>query len=298
MEQKKRSPVLAIVLAAVISLMVIALLNGFIRPTDVVVAKVAIAPGTILTADLIELRSIPAGARPADAFAKLEDVQGKMLAVGRAPGDVILSSVLGEASAAGIPSELEPDHVALAINVDLASGVAGLLRPGQTVTVIGMLTPDVVKESVSVFSAPYPVDAVVTPVGQPFTLTSTPTPAPPAAPLARLAISGLRVLMVPQSFRYEELPTGSTEEELYSSARTTMAAQGNSVIVLDVPTSSVEVAPGLRANPASLLAALNKFGALHMALEPAAGLQNSDIVTLNLGDLYESLNDDRGKGSR
>ena len=298
MEQKKRSPILAIALAVVIGLMVIALLNGFIRPTDVVVAKVAVAPGTILAADLVELRSIPAGAKPTDAFTRLEDVQGKMLAVGRAPGDFILSSVLGEASAAGIPSELEPGHVALAVNVDLASGVAGLLRPGQTVTIIGMLTPDVMGEAISVMPAPYPDDMGLTPVGQLATPTPTPTPAPPAAPLARLAISGLRVLMVPQSFRYEELPPGSSEEELYSSARTTMAAQGSSVIVLDVPTNSVEVAPGLRANPASLLAALNKFGALHLALEPAAGLQNSDIVTLNLGDLYESLNEGRGKEDR
>jgi Flp pilus assembly protein CpaB len=298
MEQKKRSPILAIALAVVIGLMVIALLNGFIRPTDVVVAKVAVAPGTILTADLVELRSIPAGAKPTDAFTRLEDVQGKMLAVGRAPGDFILSSVLGEASAAGIPSELEPGHVALAVNVDLASGVAGLLRPGQTVTIIGMLTPDVMGEAVSVMPAPYPEDMGLTPVGQPAIPTPTPTPAPPAAPLARLAVSGLRVLMVPQSFRYEELPAGSSEEQLYSSARTTMAAQGSSVIVLDVPTNPVEVAPGLRANPASILAALNKFGALHLALEPAAGLQNSDIVTLNLGDLYESLNEGRGKEDR
>lgn len=298
MEHKKRSPILAITLAVVIGLMVIALLNGFIHPTDVVVAKVAVAPGTILVADLVELRSMPAGAKPADAFTKLEDVQGKMLAVGRAPGDFILSSVLGEASAAGIPSELEPGHVALAINVDLASGVAGLLRPGQTVTIIGMLTPDVMEDALSVIPAPYPSEVMLTPVGQFATPTPTPTPAPPAAPLARLAISGLRVLMVPQSFRYEELPPGSSEEQLYSSARTTMAAQGSSVIVLDVPTNSVEVAPGLRANPASLLAALNKYGALHLALEPAAGLQNSDIVTLNLGDLYDSLNEVRGKEDR
>jgi Flp pilus assembly protein CpaB len=278
--------------------MVIALLNGFIRPTNVVVARVAVAPGTILTADLVELRSIPAGAKPTDAFTSLEDVQGKMLAVGRAPGDFILSTVLGEASAAGIPSELEPGHVALAVNVDLAAGVAGLLRPGQTVTVIGLLTPDVMGEMVSVIPAPYPDDLNLTPVGQPAIPTPTSTPAPPAAPLARLAISGLRVLMVPQSFRYEELPPGSTEEELYSSARTTMAAQGSSVIVLDVPTSLVDVVPGLRANPASLLAALNKFGALHLALEPAAGLQTGDEVTLNLGDLYESLNEERGKEGR
>ena len=298
MERKKRSPWLAIVLAVVIGLMVIALLNGFIRPTEVVIAKVAIAPGTVLSADLVELRSIPAGAKPVDAFSTVEEVQGKMLAVGRAPGDLILSSVLGEASAAGIPSELEPGHVALAVNVDLASGVAGLLRPGQTVTVVGMLTPDVLQDALSMAPAPYPSDEALAPDGLSATPTPTPTPAPPSAPLARLAISGLRVLMVPQSFRYEELPAGSSEEQLYSSARTTMAAQGSSVIVLDVPTGIVQVAPGLRADPVALLAALNQYGSLHLALEPAAGLQPGDVVTLNLGDLYESLNQARGKQER
>jgi len=294
MEQKKRSPIVAILLAVVTGLMVIALLNGFIRPTDVVIANVAIAPGTILTADLVELRAIPAGAKPADALTTIEEAQGKMLAVGRAPGDVILASVLGETSAAGIPSELEPGHVALAINVDLASGVAGLLRPGQTVTVIGMLTPDVMQDAFTVMSAPYPDSADFSQIDLLGTPTPTPTPPPPSAPLTRLAISGLRVLLVPQSFRYEELPPGSSEEQLYSSARTTMAAQGNSVIVLDVPTAVVEIVPGLRTNPAALLAALNKYGAIHLALEPSAGLQANEIVTLNLGDLYQSLNEVRG----
>ena len=42
MQTKKRSPFAAIVLAVVIGLLVIALLNGVIRPTQVVVAKVAI----------------------------------------------------------------------------------------------------------------------------------------------------------------------------------------------------------------------------------------------------------------
>ncbi len=294
MEQKKRSPIVAILLAVVTGLMVIALLNGFIRPTDVVIANVAIAPGTILTADLVELRAIPAGAKPADALTTIEEAQGKMLAVGRAPGDVILASVLGETSAAGIPSELEPGHVALAINVDLASGVAGLLRPGQTVTVIGMLTPDVMQDAFTVMSAPYPDSADLSQIELLGTPTPTPTPLPPSAPLTRLAISGLRVLLVPQSFRYEELPPGSSEEQLYSSARTTMAAQGNSVIVLDVPTAVVEIVPGLRTNPAALLAALNQYGAIHLALEPSAGLQANEIVTLNLGDLYQSLNEVRG----
>ena len=301
MQTKKRSPIAAIVLAVVIGLLVIALLNGVIRPTQVVTAKVAIAPGTILTDQLIELRTIPMGARPADAISNVEDVTGKILAVGRAPGDLIVTSVLGEIAGAGIPAELPEGHVALAIHVNLASGVAGLLRPGQTVTVIGMISPDILKtNTTSVFAAPiaeYTSPIVSLTPGVRVTPTPTPTPAAPASPLARLAITGLRVLMVPQSFRYEELPAGTSQEQLYSSASSNMSAQEGGVIVLDVPTGLVEVTPGFKVDPATLLAALDQYGIIHLALEPATGLglDVSNVITLNLGDLYNQMNDDRKK---
>ncbi|PKO16653.1 MAG: hypothetical protein CVU39_07465 [Chloroflexi bacterium HGW-Chloroflexi-10] len=304
MESRKRSPLIAIILSIGIGLMVFALLNGVVRPTQVVVAKIAIASGTILTEDLVELRTIPTGARPADALTTLDAAVGKMVAVGRAPGDLIVQAVLGEIAGAGIPAELPEGHLAIAIHVDQASGVAGLLRPGQSVTVIGILSPDLLQDNpISVVSGSLgdfglPTAVVTQIVGGPApTATPTPTPAPPVSPLARLALSGLRVLMVPQSFRYEEIPAGATEDQLYSSARTTMAAQEGSVIVLDVPTTKIEVVPGLWADPASLLAALDQYGAVHLALEPAAGLNlsSSDLVTLNLGDLYAELNENRGK---
>ena len=301
MQSKKRSPIAAIVLAVVIGLLVIALLNGVIRPTQVVVAKVAIAPGTLLTDQLVELRTIPMGAKPADAIAKIEEVNGKMLAVGRAPGDLIVTSVLGEIAGAGIPAELPEGHVALAIHVDLASGVAGLLRPGQTVTVIGMISPDILKtSSTSVFTAP--ISEFTSPIvsltpGVASTPTPTPTPTPPSSPLARLVITGVRVLMVPQSFRYEEIPAGASEEELFSSARTSVSAQEGSVIVLDVPTGLVEVTPGFKVDPATLLAALDQYGIIHLALEPTSGLELdvADVITLNLGELYNEMNEYRKK---
>jgi len=303
MQPKKRSPLAAIVLAVVIGLLVIALLNGVIRPTQVVVAKVSIAPGTILSDSLVELRTIPMGAKPSDAATRIEDVNGKMLAVGRAPGDFIVTSVLGEIAGAGIPAELPEGHVALAIHVDMASGVAGLLRPGQTVTVIGMIAPDILKENTTnVISVPIEQfmspTLSLTPMTQAtVTPTPTPTPAPPSSPLARLAITGLRVLMVPQSFRYEEVPAGASEDQLYSSARTTMSAQEGSVIVLDVPTGLIEVTPGFKVDPATLLSALDQYGLIHLALEPTKGLglDVSDVLTLNLGELYKEMNEYRKK---
>ena len=301
MTSKKRSPLVAIVLAVVIGLLVIALLNGVIRPTQVVVARVPIAAGTILSDQLVELRTIPMGAKPADAFAKIEDVKGKMVTVSRTPGDTIVKAVLGEVANSGIPAELEDGHVAMAIKVDLASGVAGLVRPGQTVSVIGMISPDLIRDnsaSVITGSIPELATPIVTSTGSaPYQIppvpTPTSTPAAPQSPLARLAITGLKVLMVPQSFRYEELPTGSSQEELFSAAQTTASAQEGSVIVLDVPTALVEVTPGFKVDPATLLSALDQYGTIHLALEPAKGLDLdvSDVVTLNLGDLYQQMNE-------
>jgi Flp pilus assembly protein CpaB len=296
MEKKKRSPILVIGFAVLIGFLVIALLNGTIRPASVVVAKVGLAPGTLLTADLLEVRSIPAGGVPSDAFKDVKDVEGQILTVGRAPGDLITQSVVGESSASGIPSQLEPGHVALAVRVDMASGVAGLVREGQTVTLIGMLAPDVVQSalSASISTGPQLYDLGSTPApGEPTpTPTPTPTPAPMQSPIVRIAISGVKVLLVPQSFRYQELPPGSGNDQMFASATTSQSAQSGSVVVLDVPLQPVELKPGLMVNPATLLAALNEYGKLHLAIEPAGGLQTGDILTLNLGEMYQALNKD------
>jgi Flp pilus assembly protein CpaB len=293
--EKKRSPIVPIVLAVAIGLLTILLLNSVISPTPVVVAKVSIAPGTILSADLLEVRTLPAGGRPADGYSKIADVEGEMVAVGRAPGDPITTSVLGDNSSAGIPSQLEPGHVAIAVNVDLSSGVAGLLRPGQTVTVIGLLTPDVLSSQAGlarVIGSPLIIQdsSVVDPNRPTATPTATPTPEPVLGPVGRISIRGIRVLMVPQSFQYQEIPAGASQEELFASSQTTSQEKG--VVVLDVPTTPMEVAPGVFVNPATLIAALDRFGGVYLALEPSGGLvmAEQDILTLNLAGLYQSIN--------
>ena len=296
--EKKRSPWIAISLAVVTGIMVIVLLNGVIRPTTVVVAKVAIAPGTPLTADLVEMRTIPSQAKPADAITRIEDLQNKVLVVGRAPGDYITMSVLGDTSQAGIPASLQPDHLAIAVKVDLGSGIAGLLREGQKVTLIGMLSPDVlhsIAAPATLVNSTFQIAPTASLSSLPApTPSPTPTPTPPEAPLARIAISGLKVLMVPQSFRYQELPSSSPQDQLFASARTVSAAQDGSVIVLDVPSTPIEVVPGFKVNPSTLVVALSKYGSLYLTLESAEGFQEQDILTLNLADLYDAMNQDRG----
>ena len=308
----RRNLWIPIVLAVGTVFLVVLLLNGVIRPVTVVVAKVAIAPGTQLTSALVDIRSVPAQAKPADAYGQASEVIGKIVAVGRAPGDFITSSVLGDQAQAGLPQELPAGHIAVAVHVDMASGVAGLLRPGQTVTVIGILSPDALgnlqtTQTVSVSPISLGPSAGPGPGGGPAigqapasglnaatpTPQPTPTPEPPEAPLARIAIEGLKVIMVPQSFRYEELPAGSSQDQLFASARTTLASQQSSVVVLDVPAAPVQLLPGLEVNHPSLLAALDKYGTIVLALEPASGLKGGQVLTLNLADLYNAMNDSR-----
>lgn len=297
MEKKQRSPIMVIAFAVIIGIVVIALLNGTIRPTSVLVAKVGLLPGTILTTDLVEVRSVPAGGVPANALRSADEINGQTLSVGRAPGDFITRSVLGEVAASGIPSQLDPGHVAMAVKVNLSSGVAGILREGQTVTVIGILSPDVTNRSFERLSVqvsesvPTPYLSLEFTPDPSATPEPTPTPQPPQAPLGRIAINGLRVLLVPQQFRYQELPPGGDSNEQVFMAGN--SATANSVIVLSVPTAPVEVTPGMFVNPATLLAALNEYGALHLALEPTDGIGNNTILTLNLGELYEAMNSDR-----
>jgi len=291
--QKKRSPIIPVVIAVVIGLAVMFLLRTVIQPTPVVVAKSVIAPGTALTADLVEIRTLPAGGIPADAFATIEEVVGKSVVVGRTTGDYIVASILGDNVSAGIPSELAEGHVAIAINVDKSSGVAGILRAGQTVTVIGLLTPDVLQNQNGIATA---AQAIITNDGSVSTVEgipsygATPTPAPALGPLGRVTITGVKILLVPQTFQYAEIPAGANQEEMFASQATT--SEDKSVIVLDIPTTPVEISAGVFVNPATLIAALDKYGSIYLALESSTGtsVAADNNLTINLAELYNLIN--------
>ena len=99
------------------------------------------------------------------------------------------------------------------------------------------------------------------------------------------------MLVVPQSFRYEELPTTSGEAELFASARTSQVAQASSVVLLEAPLAPVQVAPGYQVSPAELLALLNQVATIHLALEPSDGLkiEVASLEPVDLANLYERI---------
>ena len=280
-------------LAVLAFILTYALLSGVVVPKPVVVASMDLTAGTRLTADLLEVRTLPGSAVPDGAYTTLAEAEGKVLTTARVAGDPITAYVAGESSAAsGIPAQLADNTVAISIRVDQATGLAGVLRPGQTVTIIAIIDPGLIQQNAlqSVTSPMLEAPAASSNGAAPTPLPPTPTPQPPVSPAARIVITGLKVLVVPQSFRYEEsATTGSSDSFL--PARTTASQQSQSVILLEAPVTPVEIAPGLLASPAELLALLNQTAVIHLALEPADGLtiRVDAVPAINLAELYQSI---------
>ena len=290
----KRSYIVVAGLALLAFILTFALLSGVVVPKPVVVARLDLTAGTRLTADLLEVRTLPGSAIPDGAYTTLAEAEGKVLTTARVAGDPITAYVAGESTASsGIPAQLSENTVAISIKVDQATGLAGVLRPGQTVSVIAIIDPGVIQQSAlqSVTSPVLEAPAAASSAGvSPTPMPPTPIPQPPVSPAARIVISGLKVLVVPQSFRYEEsATTGSSDSFL--PARTTVTLQQNSVILLEVPVTPVEIAPGLIASPAELLALLNQTAVIHLALEPANGLtiRVEAVPAVDLAELYQSI---------
>jgi len=299
--KKGRSPIVYIAICLGFGVLVSVFIYSYMKPTTVVEAKVSISAGTILSADLVDLKTVPAGGLPTGYFKNINDVVGKTIAVSRATGDYITSDVLTDSASAGVPSQLEAGHVAIAVDVNRASAVGGILREGQTVTIIGLLTPDVLSNSNSGLSASQvngqtvisdTPEAVVTSVITYGSGTPTPEPTQVLGPIGRITITGIRILMVPQDFQYQEIAAGTDQQTMFANDQAT--SKDTSIIVLDVPDTNIEIAHGYFVNPATLIAALDKYGSIYLALESSSlstpESSTSANLTINLADLYNTIN--------
>jgi len=95
------------------------------------------------------------------------------------------------------------------------------------------------------------------------------------------------VLLVPQTFRYEE--TLPDDDGGFGVARTTAQAAQQSVVLLDVPLAAVEIAPGIEMSPAALLPLLDTNATLHLLLEPVTDDGVTITIGATLGDLYQAI---------
>ena len=264
-----RSLIVILVLGALIFFATATFLAGLANDQDVVVAKVPISAGTRLSANLLEIKRINASAALPGAFLSAKDLEGQLLVSARMPGDQITQEMVGDRAISTIAASLAPGKAAIAVKVDQATGLAGIVRVGDMVGAIGIVTAQDLdvpenRTAVAVPALPGTVPVVAPVITS--TVKSAPTPHAPTGVAARIALNDLRVLVVPQSFRYEETAP-SAKGDTYSTARTSVSQQQNSVIVLEVPLAPVEIAPGYLVSPAELLALLNDKGRLHLVLQ-------------------------------
>lgn len=247
----KRNILLTLAVAVVTFLLTAAFLAAVRGTRPTLVAARPLSPGTRLTEADVVVRQIPLAGRLPGALEKPEEAVGKVLAFARAEGDQITAAMLGEGPT-GIAASLSPETRAVAVKVDQSSGLIGILRPGDRVTAIAVVEPSALG-----------FQLLPTP-----SMTGTVTETGTLGPAARVVLSGLRVLMVPAAFRYEEASPASGPAVLQP-LRTLSAQQG--VVLLEAPIVPVEIAPGIRISPVELLALLDAKGRIHLALEPPDG---------------------------
>ena len=102
--------------------------------TPVVLATTDLPEGHTLTSSDLTVSQVPKSQAPLDAFSDPARLIGQRLRVFRGAGDVIKPSNLG-----GEVITLAPDERAVAIHVTDAAGLAGLIRPGDTVGVSAVM---------------------------------------------------------------------------------------------------------------------------------------------------------------
>lgn len=124
-------------LPIVIAIPVFLLALLFMRPeatTPVVVAAMDLPEGHTLAATDVTVSQVPKSQAPQGAISDPAQLVGQTLRVYRGAGDVINPSHLG-----GEVIILAPDERAVAIHVTDAAGLAGLIRPGDTVGVTAVM---------------------------------------------------------------------------------------------------------------------------------------------------------------
>ena len=207
----------SLVIIGALALITFALVAGVLaaaqKKAPVVVAARALEAGTKLSLADIEVVQVHAGAVLEGAFETPEDVVGLVITVQRLPGDQVTADMVGDAAQNALAQALDPGHRAVAIHVDQASGLAGLLRPGDTVSAVGIVDPS--------------------------TLGGLGYQRATGAG-AKVLLSGLKVLFVPYEFRYRELNTDDSGGAM-SPVMSSSQDREKGVIVLSVPVQTITV---------------------------------------------------------
>lgn len=293
---KQRSLIPIILLAVLVFGATLVFLLSLRADTNVVVAKRPISIGARLTendVEIVPMRSVDALPNVAKS---LEDVVGQVVSIQRAKGDQITKDMLGEFGISAISAALAPDHRAIAVQVNKSSGLAGIVRPGDLVTLIGIVTPPDRQNGQGTFASlpalSLPSAANSKTAVPPPTPTPIPDVPPPSSPFSRVMMTGLKVLLVPQNFRYKEVT--DVDKQGFALAQNSSSVNESSVLLLDVPVAPIQVQGPrgvLTVSVPELIALLQTNGKIYLAMEP---LSASKVQTVGVS--IEQLVDVLGVG--
>ena len=190
---------LPILLAAIAFIVVLMLLSP--TPEDnVLVAAYDLDMGHIMEDGDVIYATFPRDMIPEDAVYEPSEIIGLTLLTGRSQGDIIRLSNIGTE-----PMALAPNERAVAITVDNASGMAGLLRAGDMIGVTA-----VIDSSTSGESGTY----------------------------SKTAVENLRVLYLSPEFQATEVESVLTSETDNTTATVTKDRKTEGALVLAVPISA------------------------------------------------------------
>lgn len=285
---KKASILPVIILAGLAFALTLGFLVSMRSEKAVVVAARPINVGARLTAADVTIKNLRAADAPAGALTSVEDAIGQVISLQRGAGDVITEQMLGSEAVSAIAGGLAPDSRAVAVKVTRSSGMAGLLRPGDFVSLIAVIEPPDIND---VFApATEGMTETVEPAAVPGAVPTQPsTEIVPQSPFARVTATGLKVVLVPQTFRYEEVTT--TEQDGFARAQTSQVGQQESVIVLEVPADPIQIdGPNgpLTVTLPELIALLDTKAKVYLALEPATGASQGRFPGVAIEQLVDA----------
>lgn len=111
-----------------------------IKKIDVVFAKVLIPARTRVTADQVEVRKVPEDGVPPNVATKISDVVDLATRTDILANEPVnMDRIVREGEDAGMAFLIPPGMRAITIAVDEVIGVAGFIRPGERVDVIGTI---------------------------------------------------------------------------------------------------------------------------------------------------------------
>ncbi len=109
----------------------------------VVVARVDISPGAVLSEQDLAVEKLPEGVLPKSAFKSTSELVGRVATVPVVRGLVIVEPMLAPAgSEGGVQALVPPGMRLVTVEVNEFSGVAGFVSPGNHVDVVSTLADD------------------------------------------------------------------------------------------------------------------------------------------------------------